>query len=112
MEVTRKGLSRLRSVLTATETLLGGGGTPGKVVDLSASLQGEAQVIIYNAATFSVFWTYGTPGTPVALSTNTGIPLAAQSYLVLDGIGGMCIWFTSGTPQASGSGLKTAGGYV
>ena len=99
-------------MLTPVEVLLGGGGTPQNVVDLSGSLLGDAQVVVYNAASFEVFWTYGTPGTPSAFSTTTGIPLQSASYLVLDGIGGSCVWFASGTPQPSGSGLKVAGSYV
>lgn len=109
-EITRSG--RLRRVLTPAEHLLGGGGTPGKVVDLADSLQPNAQVVLYNASSFEIFWTYGTPGTPTALSTSTGIPLKAASYLVLDGIGGACLWFTSGTPQPAGQGLKISGSYV
>ena len=109
-EITRS--NRLRRVLTPTEVLLGGGGTPQNVVDLSDSLLGDAQVVIYNASSFEVFWTYGTPGTPTAFSTTTGIPLKSQSYLILDAIGGACVWFASGTPQPSGSGLKIAGARV
>src|SRR6266481_396155 len=95
----------LTTPLTPSEILIGasGTGTPYKLVDLSANTTNEGQVTLQNKAAFSVFWGYGTPGTP-NLTTGNGIELLAGAYLILDNIGGAVIWGSSGTPQTAGSG--------
>ncbi len=107
---TSVALSPVTTPLTPSEILIGasGTGTPYKLADLSANTTNEAQVTLQNKAAFSVFWGYGTPGTP-NLTTGNGIELLAGAYLILDNIGGAVIWGSSGTPQTAGSGTRVTG---
>jgi hypothetical protein len=98
----------LNTTIGPSEILVG---TPvTKLADLSSATSNSAQVTIQNRAAFSIFWCYGTPGTPTGLTTGTGVELPTNSFLSLDGIGGLCVWAISGTPQTSGSGTRVTAG--
>lgn len=98
----------LNTTIGPSEILVGTP-TPTKLADLSAATSSGAQVTIQNRSAFSIFWCYGTPGTPTALTTGTGVELPTNSFLTLDGIGGVCVWAISGTPQSAGSGTRVTG---
>ena len=99
----------LNTVIGPSEILVGTA-TPTKLADLAAASGSDAQVVIANLASFQIFWGYGTPTAP-ALTTANGVPMPANSFLTLDGIGGLCVWAIAGTAQSAGSGCRVTGGY-
>lgn len=88
-------------------------GTPNlstKIVDLSTSIEANAQATIYNRAGFEIFYGVGTPSGN-GLTTSNGISIPTLGYVTLDGLGGLCVWFVAGTPVTAGSGVRVAGGF-
>lgn len=102
-------IAPLTTPLGPTEILVGGvgTGTPYKLADFSANTTNEGVFSAQNKAAFSIFWAFGSPGTP-GLTTSNGIELPAGAFLTLDNIGGAVIWAASGTPQTAGSGTRVS----
>lgn len=103
-------LSPLNTIIGPSEVLVGTA-SASKLCDLSTATGASAQVVINNRAAFSIFWCYGTPTAPAALTTGTGTELPSNGFLTLDDIGGLCVWAISGTAQSAGSGTRVTGGY-
>lgn len=99
----------LNTTIGPSEILVG---TPvTKLADFSSATSAAAQFTGQNKAAFSIFWGYGTPGTP-NLTTANGTELQTGAFLSLDGIGGLVIWAISGTAQTAGSGTRVSGGFL
>lgn len=90
-------------------------GTPNQtqlVLDYAAAASAIANAQLFNLSPFTIYYGFGTPTGDGGLTTANGMPLPANSYVTLDQIGGMSIWYTTGTPQTAGKGLRILGGYV
>lgn len=111
-QVSRVSLTPLDSIIGPTEFSTGTPAAVTKIVDLSASPSGQGQVAFFNKAAFSLFWCYGLPsGVAPALTTANGIEIPSGGFVTLDLIGGLCVWYTTGTAMTAGQGLRVTGGY-